>query len=192
MKEVKKLKFSELSLSQEMQHAITDMGFVEASPIQSQTIPHLLERKDVIGQAQTGTGKTAAFGIPLLELITPEDKFVSSIVVCPTRELAIQVAAELKKLAKYKKHIHILAIYGGSSMQNQIHDLKRGMNVIVGTPGRIMDHLERKTLSVERVKMAVLDEADIMLDMGFRDDIETLLKKMHTTRQTVLFSATLA
>lgn len=192
VKEVKKLKFSELSLSQEMQHAITDMGFVEASPIQSQTIPHLLERKDVIGQAQTGTGKTAAFGIPLLELITPEDKFVSSIVVCPTRELAIQVAAELKKLAKYKKHIHILAIYGGSSMQNQIHDLKRGMNVIVGTPGRIMDHLERKTLSVERVKMAVLDEADIMLDMGFRDDIETLLKKMPTTRQTVLFSATMA
>jgi ATP-dependent RNA helicase DeaD len=191
MKEVKKLKFNELALSPEMEHAITDMGFIEASPIQSQTIPQLLERKDVIGQAQTGTGKTAAFGIPLLELISPEDKFVSSLVVCPTRELAQQVAMELKKLAKYKKHIHILAIYGGDSMQNQIHDLKRGMNVIVGTPGRIMDHLQRKTLSFEKVKMVVLDEADNMLDMGFREDIESILKKMPPERQTVLFSATM-
>lgn len=191
MKEVQKLKFNELALSQDMQHAITDMGFVEASPIQSQTIPHLLERKDVIGQAQTGTGKTAAFGIPLLELIKPEDKYVSSLVMCPTRELAQQVALELKKLAKYKKHIHILAIYGGSSMSEQIHSLKRGMNVIVGTPGRIMDHLERKTLSFEKVKMCVLDEADTMLDMGFREDIEAILKKMPEGRQTVLFSATM-
>ncbi len=191
MKEVKKLKFDELALSQEMQHAITDMGFVEASPIQSQTIPQLLERKDVIGQAQTGTGKTAAFGIPLLELIQPEDKYVSSLVMCPTRELAQQVALELKKLAKYKRHIHVLAIYGGSSMSEQIHSLKRGMNVIVGTPGRIMDHLERKTLSFEKVKMVVLDEADTMLDMGFREDIESILQKMPPERQTVLFSATM-
>src|SRR4030066_244695 len=111
---MKKLKFNELALSPEMEKAITDMGFIEATPIQSQTIPHLLERKDVIGQAQTGTGKTAAFGIPLLELIQPGDKFISSLVVCPTRELAQQVALELKNLAKYKKHIHILAIYGGA------------------------------------------------------------------------------
>lgn len=191
MKEVKKLKFNELSLSDEMQRAITDMGFVEASPIQSQTIPHLLERKDVIGQAQTGTGKTAAFGIPLLELIQPEDKHVTSLVMCPTRELAQQVALELKKLAKYKKHIQILAIYGGSSMSEQIHGLRRGVNVVVGTPGRIMDHLERKTLSFDKVKMAVLDEADTMLDMGFREDIEAILKKMAPERQTVLFSATM-
>ncbi len=191
MKEVKKMKFDELALSPEMERAILDMGFVEASPIQSQTIPHLLERKDVIGQAQTGTGKTAAFGIPLLELIQPEDKHVSSLVMCPTRELAQQVAAELKKLAKYKKHINILAIYGGSSMSEQIHGLKRGVNVVVGTPGRIMDHLERKTLSFDKVKMAVLDEADTMLDMGFREDIENILKKMAPERQTVLFSATM-
>src|ERR1035437_2167453 len=191
MKEVKNLKFNELSLSEEMQRAITDMGFIEASPIQSQTIPHLLERKDVIGKAQTGTGKTAAFGIPLLELIQPDDKFVSSLVMCPKRELAQQVAMELKKLAKYKKHIHVLAIYGGSSMSEQIQALRRGVNVVVGTPGRIMDHLERKTMSFEKVKMAVLDEADTMLDMGFREDIESILKKMSPERQTVLFSATM-
>lgn len=191
VKEVKKLKFNELSLSDEMQKAITDMGFVEASPIQSQTIPHLLERKDVIGQAQTGTGKTAAFGIPLLELIKPEDKHVDALVMCPTRELAQQVALELKKLAKYKKHINILAIYGGASMSEQIHQLRRGVQVVVGTPGRIMDHLERKTLAFDKVKMAVLDEADTMLDMGFRDDIEAILKKMSPERQTVLFSATM-
>lgn len=191
MKEVKKLKFNELALSDDMQRAITDMGFIEASPIQSQTIPHLLERKDVIGQAQTGTGKTAAFGIPLLELIQPEDKFVSSLVMCPTRELAQQVAMELKRLARYKKHIHILPVYGGASMQEQIQHLRRGMNVIVGTPGRIMDHLDRKTLSFEKVKMAVLDEADTMLDMGFREDIESILKNMPPERQTVLFSATM-
>ena len=191
MKEVKKLQFSELALSPEMERAILDMGFVDASPIQGQTIPHLLNRKDVIGQAQTGTGKTAAFGIPLLELIKPEDKHVDALVMCPTRELAQQVAAELKKLAKYKKHINILAIYGGSSMSEQIHQLRRGVQVVVGTPGRIMDHLERKTLSFEKVKMAVLDEADTMLDMGFREDIENILKKMSPERQTVLFSATM-
>ncbi len=186
-----KLKFNELSLSQEMQRAITEMGFIEASPIQAKTIPALLDKKDVIGQAQTGTGKTAAFGIPLLELIHPEDKFVSSLVMCPTRELAIQVSLELKKLAKYKKHIGILPIYGGSSMSDQIHSLRRGIQVVVGTPGRIMDHLERKTLSFEKVKMVVLDEADTMLDLGFREDIENILKKMPAGRQTVLFSATM-
>lgn len=191
MKEMKKLKFNELALSPEMEKAVIDMGFIEASPIQSQTIPHLLERKDVIGQAQTGTGKTAAFGIPMLELIEPGDKSVSSLIICPTRELAIQVAAELKKLAKYKKHIHILPVYGGSSIQNQIQDLRRGVQIIVGTPGRIMDHLERKTLSFEKVKMVVLDEADNMLDMGFREDIEGILKQMPADRQTVLFSATM-
>jgi len=191
VKEVKKLKFNELALSPEMERAIVDMGFIDASPIQAQTIPHLLERKDVIGQAQTGTGKTAAFGIPLLELIQPEDKFVSSLVMCPTRELAQQVAMELKKLAKYKKHISIIAVYGGSSMSEQIQGIRRGANVIVGTPGRIMDHLERKTLAFDKVKMAVLDEADTMLDMGFREDIESILKKMAPERQTVLFSATM-
>ncbi len=188
---VEKLKFNELALSNDMQRAITDMGFIEASPIQAKTIPTLLDKKDVIGQAQTGTGKTAAFGIPLLELIEPEDKFVSSLVMCPTRELAIQVSLELKKLAKYKKHIGILPIYGGSSMSDQIYSLKRGIQVVVGTPGRIMDHLERKTLSFEKIKMVVLDEADSMLDLGFREDIENILKKMPATRQTVLFSATM-
>ena len=191
VKETKKLQFSELALSPEMERAIVDMGFIDASPIQAQTIPHLLNKKDVIGQAQTGTGKTAAFGIPLLELIQPEDKHVSSLVMCPTRELAQQVALELKKLAKYKKHINILAIYGGSSMSEQIHSLRRGVQVVVGTPGRIMDHLERKTITFEKVKMVVLDEADTMLDMGFREDIENILKKMAPEKQTVLFSATM-
>ena len=186
-----KLKFSELSLSPEMLRAIDDMGFVEASQIQSETIPVLLTGKDVIGQAQTGTGKTAAFGIPMIEAIKAGDKFISSLVVCPTRELAMQVALELRKLAKHKKDIHVLPVYGGESIQNQIRDLRRGVQVIVGTPGRIMDHMNRKTLSFAKVKMVVLDEADEMLNMGFRDDIEDILRGMPADKQTVLFSATM-
>ncbi len=183
--------FTKLPLTEEIQSAISEMGFIQASQIQSETIPLLLEGKDVIGQAQTGTGKTAAFGIPLLEKIAEDEKHVTSVVMCPTRELAIQVANELKRIAKHKKHIHVLPIYGGESIQNQIKELKRHNQVIVGTPGRIMDHLERKTLTFENVKYVVLDEADEMLNMGFRDDIESILSKMPKERQTVLFSATM-
>ncbi|HET9130599.1 MAG TPA: DEAD/DEAH box helicase, partial [Terriglobia bacterium] len=183
--------FSALPLTQEIQDAISEMGFIQATQIQSETIPLLLEGKDVVGQAQTGTGKTAAFGIPMLEKITPEEKNVTSVVMCPTRELAIQVANELRKIARHKKHIHILPIYGGESIHTQIKELKRHNQVIVGTPGRIIDHLERKTLSFDKVNTVVLDEADEMLNMGFRHDIESILKTMPKERQTVLFSATM-
>jgi ATP-dependent RNA helicase DeaD len=189
---MKNLKFDELSLSADIQNAITDMGFVEASPIQSQAIPHILEGKDVIGQAQTGTGKTAAFGIPALELIDTHEKHVQAVVMCPTRELAVQVANEIKKLAKYKKGLNVLPIYGGESIERQITGLKRGVQIVIGTPGRIIDHLDRKTLSFKQVKMVVLDEADEMLNMGFREDIEMILSRMPEERQTILFSATMA
>lgn len=188
---MKNIQFTELTFSPEIHKAIEEMGFVDATHIQSETIPLLLEGKDVIGQAQTGTGKTAAFGIPLLEKIAEGDTSLSSVILCPTRELAIQVANELKKLAKYKKHIHILPVYGGESIQFQIKDLKKNVQVVVGTPGRVMDHLERKTMSFENVHTVVLDEADEMLNMGFRDDIETILKTVPKERQTVLFSATM-
>jgi len=188
---MKKLLFNELSFSAPLHRAIEEMGFVEATHIQSETIPLLLEGKDIIGQAQTGTGKTASFGIPLLEKIEEADTTLSSVVLCPTRELALQVANELKKIAKHKKHIRIIPVYGGESIHQQISDLKRHTHIIVGTPGRIIDHLERKTLSFNNVRTVVLDEADEMLNMGFRDDIETILKSMPKERQTVLFSATM-
>ena len=188
---MKQLKFNELSLSAEMQQAITDMGFTDASPIQSEAIPHLLAGHDVIGQAQTGTGKTAAFGIPLLEKIDGKARHTTALVMCPTRELAQQVAQELKKLAKHKRGVVILPVYGGEQIQKQINALKRNTHVIVGTPGRIIDHLERRTISFEHVNCVVLDEADEMLNMGFREDIETILSKIPGEKQTVLFSATM-
>ncbi|MBL8992999.1 MAG: DEAD/DEAH box helicase, partial [Spirochaetia bacterium] len=191
MPNTKKLKFDELSLSAEMQSAISDMGFSEASPIQSEAIPHILEGRDVIGQAQTGTGKTGAFGIPLLEKLDPKEKFVAALVMCPTRELALQVSLELKKFAKHKRGVHVLAVYGGEPMGKQIQGLRAGAHVVVGTPGRILDHLNRKTLVLDKIKMIVLDEADEMLNMGFREDIETILADMPEERQTVFFSATM-
>lgn len=188
---MKKLKFNELPLSPEMQRAIADMGFMEATQIQAETIPLLMTGDDVVGQAHTGTGKTAAFGIPMLERMPAGERAVSSVVMCPTRELAIQVAKEIRSLAKYKPGISVLPVYGGEAIVNQIRELRRGVQIIVGTPGRIMDHLERKTLSFAKVRMVVLDEADEMLNMGFRDDIENMLKLMPSDRQTVLFSATM-
>ena len=167
------------------------MGFTEASPIQAQAIPVLMQGEDVIGQAQTGTGKTAAFGIPLLEMLDPKAKTTSAIVMCPTRELAVQVAQEIKKLAKYKKGMVVLAVYGGEQIQKQINALKRPVHVIVGTPGRIMDHLDRRTINLSKIKMVVLDEADEMLNMGFREDMEAILQHAPDERQTVLFSATM-
>ena len=188
---MEKLKFEDLNLSQEMRKAIEDMGFEEASPIQSQAIPLILEGKDVIGQAQTGTGKTAAFGIPVLEMVDSHDKKLQAVILCPTRELAIQVSEELRRLGKHKHGIRTLAIYGGQPIDRQIKALKGGVQVIIGTPGRVMDHMNRRTIKMESVKMAVLDEADEMLDMGFREDIELILGSMPSERQTTLFSATM-
>ena len=184
--------FKDLKLSKEIQKAITDMGFEEATPIQSYSIPYMLEGKDVIGQAQTGTGKTAAFGIAALERIDPQNKGVQAVILCPTRELAIQVSEELKKLSKYKRGIDILPVYGGQPIDRQIRALKKGVQIIIGTPGRVMDHMERRTLKLDGVKMIVLDEADEMLDMGFRDDIETIMRRIPKERQTILFSATMS
>jgi ATP-dependent RNA helicase DeaD len=188
---MKKLNFNELELSQEIHDAIKDMGFEEASPIQSEAIPYLLAGRDVIGQAQTGTGKTAAFGIPALELIDTESRKLQVVILCPTRELTIQVAEEFSKLAKYKKGISVLPIYGGQSIDRQIMGLKKKPQVIIGTPGRVIDHLNRHTLKMGDVKMFVLDEADEMLNMGFIEDIELILESIPAERQTVFFSATM-
>src|SRR3990167_4034288 len=188
---MEKLRFEDLHLSKEIQKAVTDLGFEEATPIQYQAIPSILEGKYVIGQAQTGTGKTAAFGIPTLEMVDPESRKVQAVILCPTRELAIQVAEELKKLSKYKKGVEILPIYGGQPIERQINGLKKGVQIIIGTPGRVMDHLDRRTLKLDNVKIVILDEADEMLDMGILEDIEFILKKIPGQRQTILFSATM-
>lgn len=187
-----KIKFDSLPLSEETLKALTEMGFEEASPIQSLAIPVVLQGKDVIGQAQTGTGKTAAFGIPAIELCDPAIKSPQTIVLCPTRELAVQVSNELKKIAKFKKGINVLPIFGGESFERQVTALKRGVQIVVGTPGRVIDHLTRKTLSLQNVKQVILDEADEMLNMGFVEDLERILSSIPKERQTILFSATMA
>ncbi|MGX7687362.1 DEAD/DEAH box helicase [Flectobacillus roseus] len=186
------LRFDELSLSQEVQQAVADMGFETASPIQSEAIPFILEGRDVIGQAQTGTGKTAAFGIPIVEKVTPFEKVVQGLVLCPTRELAVQVTEELKKIAKHKKGVWVTTVYGGDSIERQIKSLKAGANIVVGTPGRVIDLIERRALKLEYVSKVVLDEADEMLDMGFREDIESILQETPEERQTIFFSATMS
>ncbi|GAB2787471.1 ATP-dependent RNA helicase DeaD [Hymenobacter luteus] len=190
--EKEKMKFSELTLSEEMQRAISEVGYEEASPIQAGAIPVLLSGRDVIGQAQTGTGKTAAFSIPAIELIDTDSREVQALVLCPTRELAVQVSGEIQKLGKYKRGLSVVPIYGGSSYDRQFRALERGVQIVIGTPGRVMDHIERGTLKLDACKMIILDEADEMLDMGFRDDIETVLKQMPEERQTVFFSATMS
>src|SRR3712207_6633977 len=183
--------FNELEVKDEITKAIADLGYEQPSPIQAKAIPVVLEGYDVIGQAQTGTGKTAAFSIPLLEKIDPSDKRLQAIVLCPTRELAIQVSEEVRKLAKYMHGVKTLPIYGGQPIDRQIKALKGGVQVVIGTPGRVIDHINRKTLKPSTVKMVVLDEADEMLDMGFREDIETILSSTPSERQTSLFSATM-
>ena len=183
------MRFSELNLSTEILRGVEKMGFEEASPIQREAIPPLLEGLDVIGQAQTGTGKTAAFGIPMLELITSE-RTVQGLVLCPTRELCIQVADEISNLGKYK-NIRVLPVYGGASIDRQIKAIKSGSQIIIGTPGRVMDHLRRKTLRLDNLKIAVLDEADEMFAMGFREDMKTIFDQTNEDRQTCFFSATM-
>jgi ATP-dependent RNA helicase DeaD len=185
------LMFNDLNLSKEVQKALSEMGFEEATPIQSQSIPPLLSGIDVIGQAQTGTGKTCAFGIPAVELIDPQNRTVQVLILCPTRELAIQSAEELTNVSRYKKGLKILAVYGGQPIERQIAVLRQNPQIIIGTPGRIMDHLRRGTLRLSKLKMLILDEADEMLNMGFREDIDTILESAPEARQTVLFSATM-
>ena len=181
----------DFAICEEIQKAIRDMGYESPTPIQEMTIPPLLSGRDVIGQAQTGTGKTAAFGIPMIERTDAADLSVQGLVLCPTRELAVQTAGEIAKLGKYRAGLRTLAIYGGQPYERQLGPLKAGVQVVVGTPGRVMDHLNRGTLDLSKVKFAVLDEADEMLDMGFREDIETILGQTNADRQTALFSATM-
>jgi ATP-dependent RNA helicase DeaD len=186
------LNFSDLGLSPEILKAVADLGFEQASPIQSAAIPVLMEGHDVVGQSQTGSGKTAAFAIPAIEICAAQDRSVQVLIMCPTRELAMQVADEVHKLSVHKRGIHAVPIYGGASYERQFHELKKGVQIVIGTPGRIMDHMQRGTLRLDAVKMVVLDEADRMLDMGFREDIEHILKATPKERQTVFFSATVS
>ena len=182
--------FEDLSLSKEVLSGIEELGFESLFPIQAQAIGPLLEGKDVIGQAHTGTGKTAAFGIPMIDRLIPGNNGVQGLILEPTRELAIQTAEHIRQICKYTNY-KVLAIYGGSSIRRQIDKLNRGIHIVVGTPGRIIDHIKRRTLKLGKVRMVVLDEADRMLDMGFIKDIDYILSKVPAERQTSLFSATI-
>lgn len=183
--------FNELNLSPEILKAVVKMGFEKATPIQSGSIPPLLAGHDIVAQSETGSGKTAAFIIPILENIDPKVRKPQGLVLCPTRELAVQVAGECARLMQFKRGVNVLPVYGGQPIDRQIEMLRRGVQVVIGTPGRIIDHLERKTLSFENIKMVVLDESDEMLDMGFSDDINTILMAVSNKPQMAFFSATL-
>lgn len=183
--------FEELDLSPEMKRALREMDFVEATPVQSCSVPVMLLGNDILAQAPTGTGKTASFGIPVIEKTEPSDKSVTSLILCPTRELVVQTTNELMRLTKYKKGIRVIAIYGGQSIDRQILALKKKPQIVVATPGRLMDHMRRRTIRLENLQRLVLDEADVMLDMGFAEDIDDILKSVPEDRQTVLFSATM-
>jgi ATP-dependent RNA helicase DeaD len=184
--------FSELGLSEVLLKAIDQLGYEKAAPIQAETIPLILAGHDIIGQSQTGSGKTAAFAIPAVEMIDPQTHGVQVLILCPTRELAMQVAEEIYKLSAFKRSVHSVPIYGGQSYDRQIRGLKQGAQIVIGTPGRILDHLSRGTLVLTNVRMVVLDESDEMLDMGFRDDIEEVLRSVPKNRQFICFSATMS
>ncbi|MCK5895388.1 MAG: DEAD/DEAH box helicase, partial [Cocleimonas sp.] len=186
-----RVKFSELNLIEPILQAVEEAGYEVPSPIQAESIPPLLEGRDLLGQAQTGTGKTAAFALPLLSTLDLSKKKPQILVLAPTRELAIQVAEAWQTYARYLKGFHVLPIYGGQNISIQLRQLRRNVHVVVGTPGRVMDHLRRGTLKLDDLKTVVLDEADEMLRMGFIDDVETILKETPTERQVVLFSATM-
>ncbi len=186
-----KVRYDESGLDERIIRAVTEMGFEYMSPIQKAAIPVMIQGKDIIGQAQTGTGKTAAFGIPLLQQVDPTNKHLQAVVLCPTRELAMQAADDIRDFAKFMFGIKVLAVYGGQDISRQIKALSNGVQIVVGTPGRVMDHMRRHTMKMKDVKVLVLDEADEMLDMGFREDIETILQGMPEERQTALFSATM-
>ena len=183
--------FAELGLSPESLKAVDKMGWEEASPIQSATIPPVLAGRDVVGQSSTGSGKTAAFALPAIEKTDPHLRAVQVLILCPTRELAVQVAEEVGKLSMFKRGIQAVPIYGGQSYERQFRALAAGAQIVIGTPGRVMDHMERGTLKLDKLRVAILDEADRMLDMGFRDDIDRILSASPKERQTLFFSATM-
>jgi ATP-dependent RNA helicase DeaD len=186
------MEFNQFNLSREVMRGIEELGFAQATDIQACSIPPIMAGQDVTGRSQTGTGKTAAFGIPAVECVDPNlPNAVQVLVLCPTRELAMQACSEIRKFAKYKRGVRALAIYGGQRIEQQIIQLKKRVNIVVGTPGRVIDHLKRRTLKLNNIKMVVLDEADEMLNMGFREDIERILKETPSQRQTTLFSATM-
>lgn len=185
------LRYEDSGINPKILRAVSEMGYTQMTPIQEQAIPQLMEGKDVIGQAQTGTGKTAAFGIPMLQMVDPASRELQGMILCPTRELAIQAAEELHKFSKYMHGIRVVPIYGGQDISRQIKALKGGVQIIVGTPGRVMDHMRRHTIKLDSLKMVVLDEADEMLNMGFREDMEAILGEIPCEHQTALFSATM-
>lgn len=186
-----RLRYEDAGIDKRILRAVKELGFEHMTPIQEQAIPLFMTGRDIIGQAQTGTGKTAAFGIPILQKVDPQDRSLQAVILCPTRELAMQAADELRKFARYMDSIKVLPVYGGQEIYKQIKNLKTGVQIVVGTPGRVMDHMRRHTLKFDHVHTIVLDEADEMLNMGFREDIETILKEMPQERQTGLFSATM-
>src|SRR6476661_4944226 len=183
--------FAELGLSPEVLKAIDKLGFEQASPIQAESIPVLMQGRDVVGQSQTGSGKTAAFAVPAIEKVDPLQRTVQVLILCPTRELAVQVSEEVHKLAFFKRGLHALPVYGGQSYDRQFQGLRQGAHIVIGTPGRVMDHMRRGTLRLDALKIVILDEVDVMLNMGFRDDIELILQATPKERQTVFFSATI-
>src|ERR1700678_123671 len=183
--------FSELGLSPELLKAIEKLGFEQAAPIQAEAIPILMQGKDVVGQSQTGSGKTAAFAAPAIEKVDVAQRTTQVLILCPTRELAIQVSEEVHKLALFKRGLHALPVYGGQSYDRQLAGLRQGAHIVIGTPGRVMDHMRRGTLKLANIKMVILDEVNVMLNMGFRDDIEHILQATPKERQTVFFSATI-
>ncbi len=189
--EIETIRYEDSMIDERIKRAVRELGFEAMTPIQSQAIPVMIEGKDILGQAQTGTGKTAAFSIPILMTVDPENPALQAVVLCPTRELAIQAAEEMRKYSKYMSGIKVLPVYGGQDIMKQIRSLKSNVQIVVGTPGRVMDHMRRHTMKMGQVKTIVLDEADEMLDMGFREDIETVLDSLSEEHQTALFSATM-
>jgi ATP-dependent RNA helicase DeaD len=187
------IQFQDFQISDELKRAVQELGYETPTPIQQQSIPLILEGKDVTGQSQTGSGKTASFGLPALDKIQIDiaPNIPQVLILCPTRELAMQASSELKKFSKYKPDIRIVTIFGGDSYERQFSQLRSGCQIVVGTPGRVMDHMRRGTLNISRIRMLILDEADEMLNMGFREDIETILLDAPSQRQTILFSATM-
>ncbi|MFY9591108.1 MAG: DEAD/DEAH box helicase, partial [Bacteroidales bacterium] len=184
--------FENYGLSKEILKAIKELGYINPTPIQAKTIPHLLNSdRDLVGLAQTGTGKTAAFGLPILNQIDYQNKITQSIILSPTRELCVQIAKDMQNYAKYLPEIRITAVYGGASIENQIKDLRKGSQVVVGTPGRVLDLINRKVLKINQISFLVLDEADEMLNMGFKEDIDAILETTPIEKQTLLFSATM-
>ncbi|MDQ3279483.1 MAG: DEAD/DEAH box helicase, partial [Bacteroidota bacterium] len=184
--------FSELGLNEQLLASVEELGFTQPTTIQEKAIPVLLSgTKDFIGLAQTGTGKTAAFGLPLLQLVDTSKKYPQALVICPTRELCMQIVNEVENFKKHSKGINLIAVYGGTSISQQIRDIRRGVQIVVATPGRLIDLIERKAINLEEISYVVLDEADEMLNMGFQEDIETILQNTPKRESTWLFSATM-